>query len=251
MTLLLGAGAVFVAADAGGVESRAEIQINLCSDPPRVVSALALTADRMPTTIWLFDSPTLELNRAGLRLRLREHGKESELTLKVAGQNCEQVNPALLKPNGKCEADLHGDALDDVISLSRRLDAPGRARLLAPDDTRGASLAAALTAALEPRQRTMLAERRSATSGAAPLPAEVARLGPSSVRTYRSPNAPYVVEVWTLPAGQQFVELSEKTRRSTALARNAELTRLVNTAGLAICRDQESQAQNKLAILAR
>ena len=120
-----------------------------------------------------------------------------------------------------------------------------------PEYTRGAPLAAALTAALEPRQSTMLAERRSATGGAALLPADVARLGPSSVRTYHSPNASYVVEVWTLPGGQQFVELSEKTRRSAALARSAELTRLVNTAGLAICRDQDSQAQNKLAILAR
>jgi len=249
--LLLCAGAVFAAADARGVESRAEIQINLCSDPVRVVSALALAADSKPTTIWLFDSPALELDRAGLRLRLREHGKELELTLKVAGQNCERVNPALLKPDGKCEADLHGDALDDVISLSRRLDAQARVGLLAPNVTRGASLAAALTATLEPRQRTMLAERRSATGGAALLPADIARLGPSTVRTYRSPNASYVVEVWTLPGGQQFVELSEKTRRSAALARSAELTRLVNTAGLAICRDQDSQARNKLAILAR
>jgi hypothetical protein len=250
-TLLLCAAAVFAATDACGVESRAEIQINLCSDPTRVVSALALAAERKPTTIFLFDSPTLDLNRAGLRLRLREHDKESELTLKVAGQNCEQVSPALLKPDGKCEADLHGDALDDVISLSRRLDAPARARLLAPDETRGAPLVAALTAALEPRQRTLLTERRSATGGTALLPADVARLGPSSVRTYRSPNASYVVEVWTLPGGQQFVELSEKTRRSAALARSAELTRVLNTAGLAICRDQDSQAKNKLAILAR
>ena len=249
--LVCALAAAFAAADTRSVESQAEIQINLCSDPAQVISTLALVGDRKPTTIWLFDSPTLELNRSGLRLRLREHRKGSELTLKVAGQNCEQVNPALLKPNGKCEADLHGDALDDVISLSRRLDKSGRERLLASDTARGAPLAAALTAAMEPSQRTMLAERRSATGGAEPLPADISRLGPSTVRTYRNRNASHVVEVWTLPAGQEFVELSEKTRRSVALARRAELTQLVNAAGLAICRDQESQAKNKLTLLAR
>ena len=249
--LVCALAAAFVAADTRSVESQAEIQINLCSDPAQVISTLALVGDRKPTTVWLFDSPTLELNRAGLRLRLREHRKGSELTLKVAGQNCEQVNPALLKPNGKCEADLHGDALDDVISLSRRLDKSGRERLLASDTARGAPLAAALTTAMEPSQRTMLAERRSVTGGAEPLPADISRLGPSTVRTYRNRNASHVVEVWTLPAGQEFVELSEKTRRSVALARRAELTQLVNTAGLAICRDQESQAKNKLTLLAR
>ena len=97
----------------------------------------------------------------------------------------------------------------------------------------------------------MLAERRSVTGGAEPLPSDISRLGPSTVRTYRNRNASHVVEVWTLPAGQEFVELSEKTRRSVALARRSELTQLVNAAGLAICRDQESQAKNKLTLLAR
>ena len=183
--LVCALAAAFAAADTGSVESQAEIQINLCSDPAQVISTLALVGDRKPTTVWLFDSPTLDLNRAGLRLRLREHRKGSELTLKVAGQNCEQVNPALLKPNGKCEADLHGDALDDVISLSRRLEKSDRERLLASDTARGAPLAAALTAAMEPSQRTMLAEHRSVTGGAEPLPSDISRLGPSSERFAR------------------------------------------------------------------
>ena len=132
--LLVCAGSVFLATDdARGVESQAEVQINLCSAPARVISALGLVEKGKPTTVWLFDSPALDLNRQGLRLRLRQQGKGSELTLKAAGQNCAQVDAAQLKPDGKCEADLHGDALDDVVSLTRQLDRQEHGRLLAPD----------------------------------------------------------------------------------------------------------------------
>jgi hypothetical protein len=249
--LLAGAAAVVGPHAARATESRAEIQINLCSTPAQVVGALQLAEKGKSTTVWLFDSPALTLNQAGLRLRLREQGKGSELTLKVAGQNCATVESAVLRPDGKCEADLHGDALDDVISLTRRLDAQGRATLLAPEVRRGPPLVEALKATLDPRQRTMLAGQRGVAGGAAVLPQDIARLGPSTVRAYRSASQAYAVEVWTLPGRQQFVELSEKVPRDAALARRADLMRQVTAAGIAICPDQDSQAKNKLAILAR
>ncbi len=83
------------------------------------------------------------------------------------------------------------------------------------------------------------------------LPADIARLGPSTVRAYRGADRAYEVEVWTLPGGQQFVELSDKVQRGGALARRAELVQQVAAAGIAVCPDQDSQARNKLLILAR
>ena len=244
-----GSGFLLIATDARSAESRAEVQINLCSAPTRVISALGLVEKGKPTTVWLFDSPALELNRQGLRLRLRQQGKGSELTLKSAGQNCTQVDAALLKPDGKCEADLHGDSLEDVVSLTRRLDRQEHGGLLAPGASRGAVLAKTLVSTLAPNQRTMLAAQRGVAGDSALLPDAIARLGPSTVRAYRGRKGSFVVEVWTLPGGQQFVELSEKVRREEALARRAELTSTVGAAGVAICPDQDSQARKKLEIL--
>jgi hypothetical protein len=245
------AAAVVCSNSARAAESRAETQINLCSTPAQVISALKLAKKGKSTTVWLFDSPALTLNQAGLRLRLREQGKGSELTLKVAGQNCATVDGALLQPDGKCEADLHGDALDDVVSLTRRLDPQGRAALLAPGARRGTPLVDALNATLDPRQRSMLARQLGTGGHAAMLPADIARLGPSTVRAYRGADQAYVVEVWTLRGGQHFVELSDKVQRDAALARRADLVQQVTAAGIAVCPDQDSQARKKLAILAR
>jgi hypothetical protein len=251
IALLAGAAVVVGQRDARAAESKAEIQINLCSTPAQAIGALKLAEKGKSTTVWLFDSPTLSLNQAGLRLRLREQGKGSELTLKVAGQNCATVDSAVLQSDGKCEADLHGDAFDDVVSLTRRLDAQSRATLLAADTRRGAPLVVALKATLDARQRTMLAGQRGMAGGAALLPEDIARLGPSTVRAYRSASQAYEVEVWTLPGGRQFVELSDKVSRDAAFARRAELVQEVTAAGIAICPDQDSQARAKLVLLAR
>lgn len=252
IALLAGTVATAVGShEARAVESQAEIQINLCSPPAQVINALKLAKKGKSTTVWLFDSPALTLNQSGLRLRLREQGEGSELTLKVAGQNCATVDGALLQPDGKCEADLHGGALDDVVSLTRRLDPHGRAALLAPGARRGKPLVDALNATLDPRQRAMLASQRGVAGGAAILPDDIARLGPSTLHAYRGKSSAYEVEVWTLPGGQQFVELSDKVQRNAAMARRAELMRQLEAASIAVCPDQDSQARNKLSILAR
>ena len=250
--LLLGTfAAAHFAHEARAVDFQAEIQINLCSAPGQVIRALQLSKKGKATTVWLFDSPALALNQRGFRLRLREKGKNAELTLKVAGQNCASVEAGLLQPDGKCEADLHGDSLEDVVSLTRQLDAQNRGKLLAPEAARGAPLAAVLAAELDRNQRSALAAGRGVVSGAALLPEDIARLGPSRVRAYHSANEAHVVEVWTLPGGQQFVELSEKTRRDTALARRTVLIQKLSASGVVICSDQDSQAKIKLAILSR
>jgi hypothetical protein len=240
-----------LASCASAFESQAEIQVNLCGAPDWVVQRLHMVEKGRPTTVWLFDTAAQDLHKDGLRLRLRQRGKGSELTLKVAGQNCLQVDPALLKPDGKCEADLHGDTFDDVVSLTRPLDARARAELLAPDAGRGAALASAIISRLDTNQLEWLGRRRRVAAGASYLPQDLARLGPSTVRTYRSPTQPYSVEVWTLPGGERFIELSQKVRRDAALPRRAEIQKQVAAAGVTLCADQDSQAQRKLELLAR
>jgi hypothetical protein len=241
---------VFGAFEADAVESQAEIQINLCSDSTKLVSALNLAEKGKPATVWLFDTPGLDLDRNGLRLRLRERGKLADLTLKVAGQDCSKVDASLVGGQGKCEADLHGDSFEDVVSLERRLDRRSLNALLGPEARRGAALAHTLSTLLTTNQRNMIGAKRG-VAAPAPLPPEIKRLGPSIVRAYRAAGQPYVVEVWALPGGERFAELSQKVPRETALARRTELEAKISAAGVSICADQLSQARNKLTILAR
>lgn len=248
-------GIVFVAGaihdEAAAADSRAEIQVNLCGDPESLLQLLTLAEKGKPTTVWLFDSADLELNRAGLRLRLRQQGRRSELTLKRAGQDCAAIQDADLQPDGKCEADLHGASMDDVVSLTQAIDAHARRALLAPERARGAPLVEALSASLNDNQRRALAAQAGATDRSAPLPPAIVRLGPSTVRSYGTRSQPYVVEIWTLPGGQRFVELSEKVRRDRALVRRADILRHLAATGVEVCRDQESQAKRKLTLMAR
>lgn len=237
--------------EAVGADSRAEIQVNLCGDPESLLRRLALAESGKSTTVWLFDTADLELNRAGLRLRLRQQGRRADLTLKRSGQDCAAVQPADLLPDGKCEADLHGESIDDVVSLTQPINAHGLRALLAPQSARGAPLAAALSASLNYNQRRVLAARADATDRSTPLPSAIVRLGPSTVRSYGTSSQRYVVEVWKLPGGQQFVELSEKVRRDTALVRRADILRHLGATGVEVCPDQESQARRKLSIMGR
>lgn len=252
LTALLAGTALLalVAFEADAVESQAEIQINLCSDSTQLVRALHLAEKGKPATVWLFDTPGLDLDRNGFRLRLRQQGELADLTLKVAGQDCSKVDASLLGSQGKCEADLHGDSFEDVVSLQRPLDRRSLSALLAPEASSGAPLANTLSTLLTTNQRNLIGAKR-AVATSAPLPGGIKRLGPSIVRAYRPAGQPYVVEIWALPGGERFAELSQKVPRETALARRTELEAKISAAGVSICADQLSQARNKLTILAR
>jgi hypothetical protein len=236
--------------DADAVESQAEIQINLCSDSTQLVRALHLAEQGKPATVWLFDTPALDLDRNGLRLRVRERGGLADLTLKAAGQDCSKVDSSILRGQGKCEADLHGNSLEDVVSLERTLDRRSLNALLAPAAGSGAPLANTLSTLLTTNQRNLISAKRG-VAASAPLPPGIKRLGPSIVQAYRAAGQPYVVELWTLPGGERFAELSQRAPRATALARRTELEAKINAAGVSICADQLSQARNKLTILTR
>jgi hypothetical protein len=220
--------------------ARAEIQINLCSEPERIVSALKLRAEgASPRRAWYFDTPGLSLHRRGLLFRLRLTAKAPELTLKVADQDCGRIAPDLVpKRDGKCEYDLHGEDMKGAVSISISLDERTADDLIAGRTS--------LAEVLSPAQVRYL---RKATS-AWPLPAGIERFGPARIQPYRAQGEPFVVEMWELPGGERYTEISRKASAADALRLRAALEQTLVRSGIAACQDQSSQAGAKLRAMA-
>jgi len=218
---------------------RAEIQINLCSKPQDVIQGLALQPDgAAPTQVWYFDTPGLELARRGLVFRLRQGDRTPELTLKVAGQDCTQIKPARIPAGaGKCEYDNHGALFSGTVSLMHTLDAE-TARVL----TAGRL---PLEKALSPAQIAYLRDVMPAW----PLTPGIRLLGPIKIQPYHAKKARFDVNVWTLPAGETYIEISEKAAFKDVLRRRAELLDVLSRAGIAQCPDQAGQGIERLNIL--
>lgn len=220
-------------------EPRAEIQINLCALPQDVIHRLSLHPDgAVPTEAWYFDTPGLELSRRGLVFRLRQGDRRPELTLKVANQDCMEIKPGTIpKDAGKCEYDNHGAVFSGAVSLTNTLDAES---------------ARALTAGRLPVERALspaqIAYLRDVVA-AWPLVSGIRPLGPALIRQYRAKKADFDVNVWTLPAGETDIELSEKTHFRMVLGRRAELLAMLSGSGIVLCPDQAGQGVKRLRIL--
>lgn len=223
-----------------------EVQINVCEPVARVVSALGLKSGAQRQA-WYFDTRELTLLGHGLVFRMRESGTRSdltskltaELTMKVARQDCGAIPPALVPAaDGKCEIDLHGESMHGAVSLSRQLDAAATTAL-----HEGRRLPDVLSAT----QIRYLRER----VGLWPLPDAIERFGPVSLVAYRRKGERFVVDAWTMPAGERYLEISQKTTQMRALEVRAALLQRLARAGVAVCSDQSSQAANKLRLLAR
>ena len=116
----------------GAPPMRTEIQIALCAPPERIERALDLRARGAPIKVWLFDDASLTLFGRGLRFRLRVADGRSELTLKVADQDCARLDPKVVPPGeGKCEYDVHGTRMAGAVSLTRSLGQNSADELLA------------------------------------------------------------------------------------------------------------------------
>jgi len=217
-------------------ERTAEVQINLCAEPGEIVRRLELTAvSAKPVEVWYFDSAELDLWRLGLLVRVRIKANKSELTLKAKHQDCAHVDAALLPAaEGKCEYDLHGSSLEGAVSLNATL-AGATVRGLLDGRTR-------VEEALSAAQIRFLREGVHAW----PLPRGLEPLGPARILAYHHPGRPYVVEVWRLPSGRKFVEISAKSAFDAALREQGELQHAMERAGVQMCADQSSQARAKL-----
>jgi len=227
------------AADATG--ARAEIQVGLCAPADQIVQALDLRPRGTPITVWQFDDAALTLFARGLRLRLRVAANgRSELTLKVADQDCARLDPKFVpRSEGKCEYDVYGKSMAGAVSLNRRLGVENTNDLLAARVTPAQALSTS--------QIRYLRE----VVGIWPLPPGIRALGPMQVRTYRTKGKLYDVDISQLPDGERYAEISRKVPTADATrtmqAMNAGLAR----AGVEICADQSSQAVNKLRALVR
>lgn len=221
------------------VDAAAEVQINVCEPAPKIVAGLGLKPVReTPTEIWYFDTPALELLAHGRILRLRLAGGRSDLTLKIANQSCGAIERAIPEGEGKCEYDLHGEKFAGALSLSRGLDSKQADRL---------------RSGAEPFAGTLTAtqHRFLQKPGLGSLPDGIAPIGPARVMSYRRGKSLFEVEMWTLPRGESFIEISQKARYADAMKVRAALERELATAGLAMCKDQGSQAAEKLRLLVR
>ncbi len=216
--------------------TRAEVQIGLCAPPHEIERALALRPRGPMIVVWLFDDPTLTLFGHGLRFRLRVAEGRSELTLKVADQECAKL-PVKLMPagEGKCEYDMHGTQLAGAMSLSTKIKS-------ASDLLSGRlPLARALSAAQIKYLRKVVRFW--------PLPPDIRALGPIEVRTYRGTGNAYDVDVSQLPGGERFVEISTKVPVADAARAKSVLESDLSRAGIAVCADQSAQAVTKLRSL--
>src|SRR5438445_2519811 len=125
--------AAFAAPPHGAEAAQAEVQIGLCAPPDQIVRALELRPHDTPINVWQFDDAALTLYGRGLRLRLRVAADgRSVLTLKVANQDCAQLDPERVPPDeGKCEYDVYGASTAGAVSLNRNLSAKSTSDLLA------------------------------------------------------------------------------------------------------------------------
>jgi hypothetical protein len=224
-------------ADAAGTRAspRAEIQVALCGQPDAIERALELVPRGPDYETWLFDDADLSMLQRGLRIRLRVKPKDSELTVKIAAQDCGALAPGLVpKKEGKCEFDVHGEHIEGVVSLTRTLDASAVQGLIAGRKPMAQALSAAQVRYL--RQR----------AGAWPLPTDLRALGPIANRVLETPDKIYDVDLSRLPGGEQYLEISIKVPRDdVGRARTALAIRLAQSK-VEVCADQAGQAATKL-----
>ena len=223
-----------------GSGARAEVQMAVCAPPDEVVKALRLRSRGPELQVWLFDDSALTLFDRGVRLRLRVSGDTSELTLKVANQDCAKLDAKLTSTaSGKCEYDVHDAAVVGAVSLSQDLDARRTADLLAGR--------VPVADTLDATQRDFL----RGTAALWPLPASLKSLGPTRLSTYQTKKGHYDVDVSALPDGKQYVEISRKVPVKDVASVSDRMQADLSRAGVALCADQSGQARTKMLFMQR
>jgi hypothetical protein len=225
----------------GADGSQAEIQIGLCASADEIVRALDLRPRGAPIEVWQFDDTTLSLFAQGLRLRLRVAADgRSVFTLKVADQDCARLELKRVPTReGKCEYDVYGTRTIGAVSLNVELGAKSTNDLLAGRITPAQ--------ALSPSQAGYLRE----VVGIWPLPPGIRALGPMQVRTYRTKDKLYDIDISQLPGGEQYAEISRKVPLADATRKKEVMEARLARADVERCADQSSQAVEKLRSLLR
>jgi len=225
----------------GAKGAQAEIQFGLCAPTERIVQALDLRPRGTPIDVWQFDDAMLTLFGRGVRLRLRVAADgRSEFTLKVADQDCARLERGVVPSGeGKCEYDVYGTSMAGTVSLTRRLGAESTNELIA-----------GRVAPAQVLSRSQIRYLRE-VARIWPLPPGIRALGPMHVRTFRTPDKLYDIDISQLPGGTQYAEISRKVAVADATRTKEVLEADLSRAGIEICADQSSQAANKLRSLLR
>jgi hypothetical protein len=71
------------------------------------------------------------------------------------------------------------------------------------------------------------------------------------VQAYRSKGRLYDIDIWELPSGEQFAEISRKVQTADATRTMRAMKAGLARAGVEMCADQSSQAAKKLRALLR
>lgn len=236
---------ILALAAAGGVAAQqraAEVQVKVCSEPQQAISALRLAAAKPShMRVWLFDTPAFSLQQRGLLVRLRDDGRRVELTVKARVENCARVDARTLGARGKCETDLHGNHVQDAVSVSGR---PRKAQARELIDADATAAAALLPAALTAEQRALIESQGGLQATG------LKRYGPAPVVLYDWPGTEAEVEVWTLPNTPPLMEVSQKSTATAAPALRQRLEQQLAAAGLTLCADQASRTPARLKALA-
>lgn len=221
---------------------RAEVQVKVCSTPQQAIAALGLKPAKRPQMrVWLFDTPAFALQQQGVLVRMRDDGRRIELTTKARVRSCAQIDQRALGRQGKCETDLHGDHVQDAVSISSRPKSHQATALLKAEAEYAGTL---LPRLLTPDQSALLdAHARGMTAG-------LRRYGPAAVELYDWPATGAEVEVWTLPGLASLMEVSQKSTVAEAVTLRQRLERQITAGGLALCADQGSRTPARLKALA-
>lgn len=213
---------------------RAEVQVALCEPIDALTRKLALTTREAPYEIWQFDDAKLTLLDHGVRARLRMKAQSPELTIKLAGQDCDRMQ--IRRRAGKCEFDVYDGKAQGALSVTRNLEPETAQALLAGKR----SLASVLDAA----QRQSLREIAKAW----PLPPDLRALGPIVNATYS--DGDYALDVNTMPDGRRYAEIGIKVPYDDFATAQHELDAHLASHGVTACADQRGQAAEKLRQLA-
>lgn len=240
-TAVAQSGATAAKPPPGTTGARAEVQIGLCAPPDQIVQALDLRPRGDAIKVWQFDDATLSLLARGLRLRLRVAADgRSVFTLKVANRDCAQLDLVRVPTReGKCEYDVYGKSTAGAVSLNIDLGATRTNDLLAGHMTPAQALSSSQVGYL----REIV--------GIWPLPPGIQALGPMQVRTYRTKDTHYDIDISQLPGGEQYAEISRKVPLADATREKDAMEAMLSRAGVEVCSDQSSQAVTKLRALQR
>jgi hypothetical protein len=225
-------------------ESRVELKATLApSATERARERLRLSDDRSEERgIWFYDTPALDLFEAGAVLRARDvKGDDDDSTVKIRPLEAADVDPSWFAlDDWKCEIDRLPDRQVSSCSLTV-VQGEDEIEEVAAGER-------AIDKLFSSKQEELLA-----AYGPAHAWDDLVALGPIPSRVWKLSTkalpAKLTAELWTLPDGDQILELSMKVEAPDADDAQADLLEYLAARGLELASDQETKTRRALEAL--